>query len=323
MYTRDPGQLPTGLQIAVFGHALAGLLWAVVAVQLFGLSSDLARLGSLAAPMGINLPPGMVDEVLRRPAIAALLALGLTAGYFAAAWGLWNLRWWAPRAVYVMAGLAAVVPVIWLYWALSIVPGVFSLVFNWALGHYTLQILAYVAATGAAIYYLLKPEVAALFPVSMEQGGFPCPHCGYQGLRYDMRRCPKCGASIGAEPPPPPPPPPNHTQLGPRTQAAEAWLVVRVGPDAGKRFDLDADARIGREPGCQVRLKDDFVSRLHARVMKEDGCYFIHPASDKDTFVNDHRVSERRLLADGTMIRLGQTTMEFKQTARIREQARA
>jgi pSer/pThr/pTyr-binding forkhead associated (FHA) protein len=85
-------------------------------------------------------------------------------------------------------------------------------------------------------------------------------------------------------------------------------IIVRGGPP-GARFDLREDAIIGRVD-AGVLLDDDEVSRYHAIVRVRDDCADITDlGSTNGTFVDGRRLSGRAALADGAVIRVGQTEL--------------
>jgi diguanylate cyclase (GGDEF)-like protein len=69
---------------------------------------------------------------------------------------------------------------------------------------------------------------------------------------------------------------------------------------------------VGRETGCEVRLTDTTCSRRHFRILcgPEGGLVLEDLASANGTFVNGER-TERKLLAPGDQIHLGETTIRF------------
>lgn len=76
-----------------------------------------------------------------------------------------------------------------------------------------------------------------------------------------------------------------------------------------------AQVTVGRGRGQDLVLGwDEQVSRLHARLERvgEDWSVVDDGLSSNGTFVNGARVSDRRRLADGDVLRLGTTTMTFR-----------
>jgi pSer/pThr/pTyr-binding forkhead associated (FHA) protein len=98
-----------------------------------------------------------------------------------------------------------------------------------------------------------------------------------------------------------------------------AWLAVRDGPRAGRIFTLNPKGTtIGRDTQCDIILDNESVSRQHAKVKaakgkKERQQYSIWDlASANGTFVNNKQVV-KKALKDGDEIKIGRTTLVFKQ----------
>jgi len=73
-------------------------------------------------------------------------------------------------------------------------------------------------------------------------------------------------------------------------------LLIRV-PGQNRRVALrGAEFTIGRAEDCDLVLSDNRISRLHARLVEEDGSYFIVDAGSRHgTFVNGERSPRARL----------------------------
>lgn len=99
-------------------------------------------------------------------------------------------------------------------------------------------------------------------------------------------------------------------------------IEVQLSPGAGParlqagaaRFELTGEPVVlGREPGCEVRLDTDGVSRRHARVEAvNDGWRVTDLGSTNGTFVNGRRVSAEPL-ADGDELRCGPVRLMFRE----------
>lgn len=91
-----------------------------------------------------------------------------------------------------------------------------------------------------------------------------------------------------------------------------ASLVVRRGPNAGSRFQLDNTVTtIGRDPGSTIFLDDVTVSRRHAEVSAEDGAYVVRDVGSLNgTYVNRERV-ERARLSHGDELQIGTFKLSF------------
>ena len=274
---------PTGVMIIAVLHFIAGLPWLVLGLYLLMAAGDASK-----APFGLG-------ELGKYLAVAGLVATLIGAAYFATAWGLYNLRHWSQAAAITVAGLTLV----------GLLAGLMSLPsgFNTVGG----PTVVYAAVALLMIYYLMTPEVKAVF----EQGGGPGPDDDRPGAggRFDdiyveptyidddeRRGSPRAKTTV----------------YGPSQAPIMAWLSVRMGPGAGNSWPLDGDVEIGRDRGCQVRLEDDHVSRRHARIKLESGQFFIYDLGSSAGVLIQNRPIQRRLLYDGTLIRLGETTLEFK-----------
>jgi hypothetical protein len=91
-------------------------------------------------------------------------------------------------------------------------------------------------------------------------------------------------------------------------------LVVRSSTvlTEGSAIDVDGTTRIGRGAENAVRLDgDDFVSSRHAVVASDaEGLWVEDAGSTNGTFVNGARLTTRRLLQAGDVVRIGKTDLE-------------
>ena len=91
-------------------------------------------------------------------------------------------------------------------------------------------------------------------------------------------------------------------------------LHVKVGTRDGARRDLyfDRSFRIGRQQGCEVCIPDEFVSRIHAEVILDQGQWWVQDRSSGGIFVQGERIQYApvsgtllmRLGADGPLVGL-------------------
>lgn len=252
---------------------------------------------------------------------ALLVLITGAGGYLATAWGLWNLRQWGQASAIALAVLVLFIQLL----GLLMLQGTPLMVSN-----IVLPSLLYAAAAIGIIVYLLQPGIRAVF---VGNGTAPdwapgtrCPHCQATGLAPGMVVCPFCRGSLIAAPVPlvvsntgsstgtgravsP-------TIVEPPQAGPQAWLTIRSGPGAGRRFDLSRDSEIGRERDCAIRLSDDDrVSRRHARLQAHDGQFYIRDiGSSAGTYVNGRQVDKARMLYDGDVIVVGETSLEFKRS---------
>lgn len=87
-------------------------------------------------------------------------------------------------------------------------------------------------------------------------------------------------------------------------------LVVKEGPLAGSRLELDEELVLGREGG--VEIDDDQMSRRHAVIRAvADGFEVEDLGSLNGTFVNGQRIEGVTRLSGGDEIKVGQTVLEL------------
>jgi len=96
---------------------------------------------------------------------------------------------------------------------------------------------------------------------------------------------------------------------------AELVLISINSADAEQEesFVLDEILTIGREPGNNVFIDDDLISRFHALVRRSEGEYVILDlCSSNGTFVNDKPVSAPTPLKNGDELKLGKARLVFR-----------
>jgi hypothetical protein len=94
----------------------------------------------------------------------------------------------------------------------------------------------------------------------------------------------------------------------------DAWLIVEAGGglDKGERFDLFGGLSIGRSTDADVRVDDRYASGVHARVFNRGGDYFVEDLnSTNGTLLNSEQLHGEAALADGDLIRIGDTEFRF------------
>lgn len=90
-------------------------------------------------------------------------------------------------------------------------------------------------------------------------------------------------------------------------------LQIDDGPEKGKIFDLSAvSIVIGRRESCDIVLKDNSVSRRHARLELHRGRYtVIDLGSTNGTMVNGVKIN-KRVLEPGDVLTMGATVCTFR-----------
>ena len=91
-----------------------------------------------------------------------------------------------------------------------------------------------------------------------------------------------------------------------------ATLIVKSGPLAGQRFEVEGELVIGRED-ADITIGDPQISRRHAVVRPSaTGLEIEDAGSSNGTFVNGDRISGGRELAGGDSVRVGQTELDVE-----------
>jgi FHA domain-containing protein len=89
-------------------------------------------------------------------------------------------------------------------------------------------------------------------------------------------------------------------------------VVVKTGPEAGRRVELDLEVAIGRQDGDLV-VEDPEVSRRHAVLRRSGGSVVVEDLdSTNGTFVNGERIRSPIMVGPGDQVRVGGTTLEIE-----------
>ena len=94
--------------------------------------------------------------------------------------------------------------------------------------------------------------------------------------------------------------------------AGAALLVVKRGPNAGSRFQLDKDlVSAGRHPQSDIFLDDVTVSRRHAEFRRSGGNFEVSDVGSLNgTYVNREPV-ESAVLSNGDEVQIGKFRLVF------------
>ena len=115
--------------------------------------------------------------------------------------------------------------------------------------------------------------------------------------------------------------PADRLRIRAADEAGLPYLVLRDGDGVQRIAALRSHAAslvIGRDRASDVSVPwDDRVSRTHAQLARVGASWSIedHGLSRNGTFVNEERVTERRRLRHGDVIRVGHTTILFRAPA--------
>ena len=104
---------------------------------------------------------------------------------------------------------------------------------------------------------------------------------------------------------------------GPSQPEAPLALVVISGPPelTGVRVPLDAPVRIGRSPGLELVIADDFVSQVHAHILPSAGGPLLEDlGSTNGTTLGGRRVAGTMALVAGDIIEIGPVKMKVSRS---------
>ena len=95
---------------------------------------------------------------------------------------------------------------------------------------------------------------------------------------------------------------------------SEITLQIIEGPNAGQALDVEGAAVIGRDPAsAALVIEDPEASRRHASLIPEGQSLNVEDlGSTNGTFVNGARVTAKRLLQPGDVVRIGQTELRLE-----------
>jgi pSer/pThr/pTyr-binding forkhead associated (FHA) protein len=130
-------------------------------------------------------------------------------------------------------------------------------------------------------------------------------------------------APAAATPAPPPAAPAQNAgatqyhSVGSAKGGLVGVLIVKDGVAQDEIYKIhDGENTIGRGETAEIRTdsRDDAVSREHAMIIHESGNFGIKPLKEgsNPTFLNNNEVSGGSALADGDLIRVGNTTLKFR-----------
>lgn len=100
---------------------------------------------------------------------------------------------------------------------------------------------------------------------------------------------------------------------GPGERKAGLALKVVSGPRElrGTKVTIAGPIVIGRTPGADIVIADDFISSQHARIVPSgDGALLEDLGSTNGTVLNGSRISSASLLDEGDEIELGTVTLK-------------
>ena len=89
-----------------------------------------------------------------------------------------------------------------------------------------------------------------------------------------------------------------------------------------ERYQLGAITTVGRSASNSIVVNDDFASAEHARIVLEDGQWWLEDRRSKNgTRLNNAVIDQRTILTDGDLIGIGK--LSFRMTLETRDNSSA
>ena len=90
-------------------------------------------------------------------------------------------------------------------------------------------------------------------------------------------------------------------------------LFGSLTPDSGDVWPLvDSEYSIGRDDTNDIPVPDGSISSKHARLIRNERGFWVEDVGSRNgTFVNGEKVTEKRLLSNGDLVRFGKVIMTF------------
>ncbi|HEX8170512.1 MAG TPA: FHA domain-containing protein [Thermoanaerobaculia bacterium] len=154
-----------------------------------------------------------------------------------------------------------------------------------------------------------EPEPQAAPQQSAPQQSVPQPAAPQQPAPQPSAPQPAAEQSAPQAPapqptaPPEPPAEPKHTLVGSLTRDDAPDNIYPL---------LDDQCTIGRAADNSIAIADGSVSSNHARITRTDDGFFLEDLGSRNgSFVNGDKITAKRQLADGDLIRLGKIVLTF------------
>ena len=93
-------------------------------------------------------------------------------------------------------------------------------------------------------------------------------------------------------------------------------LVVEASPalEVGRVIALEGGVTIGRSEAAELSISDQFVSHMHARILRRGAYHFVEDlGSTNGTFLNDRRIESDAQLKVHDALRIGQTVLRYQE----------
>ena len=93
-------------------------------------------------------------------------------------------------------------------------------------------------------------------------------------------------------------------------------LIVEASPalEVGRVIALEGGVTIGRSEAAELSISDQFVSHMHARILRRGSYHFVEDlGSTNGTFLNDRRIDSDAQLKVHDALRIGQTVLRYQE----------
>ena len=104
-----------------------------------------------------------------------------------------------------------------------------------------------------------------------------------------------------------------------RTARSTYGYLVRNRPDSdgiaieSERFALQAITTVGRSASNTIVVADDFASIEHARIVLENGDWWLEDRNSRNgTRLNEAKIEQRTILKDGDRIGIGEDSFRLQ-----------
>lgn len=105
---------------------------------------------------------------------------------------------------------------------------------------------------------------------------------------------------------------------------AELTIEISEGPDTGTQVPVDRPIEIGRQPGLALTLRDDLVSRRHARITPSQGGVVLEDlGSLNGTFINGNQVHTPSFASAGDQVLVGVTLILLRSAQQVAQRPSA
>jgi pSer/pThr/pTyr-binding forkhead associated (FHA) protein len=90
-------------------------------------------------------------------------------------------------------------------------------------------------------------------------------------------------------------------------------VVVTEGGGKGGTHRLSGVLQIGRDPSCEIRPADNYISQVHAKISNRNGSWYVEDmGSTNGTYLNQRKVTAPAEIGIGDRIRVGKTVLEVR-----------